>query len=107
MSARLPSHLYATRTITTDLDEPLQHTLWNLIAFLGQSSGVASLDYLQVFDLNKIDNADFSQLIIHRQEVPLYQATYRTRVPRPVTAKIYVVLDPEGDMATMMFAKEY
>ena len=63
---------YVTRGINAEVDLAIQIVLWNMIDEL-KSKGDIKLDYLQVFEVEKIE--EIIQ-IEHRQEVPNYSQSY-------------------------------
>ena len=88
---------YATSEITADLTPDLQMLLWGLI---DQLKG--ERDYLQVFDLSPTDKG---QRIVHRQEVPPYEAEFTFPVLAARQGKVFVVDD--GSRSTMLWCHQY
>ena len=100
------SNRYITRGINQELPMELIIFLWSRIdALKAETNG--AMDYLQVFELKKLDNPDIqeNQLIIHRTEEPLYVNTYVLFAEQPISEKVYVI--DSGDYCTMLFADEY
>jgi hypothetical protein len=100
------SNRYITRGINQELPMDLTIFLWSRVDALKLESD-GDMDYLQVFELKKLDNPDIqeNQLIIHRTEEPLYVRTYALSVEEPISDKVYVI--DSGDYCTMILAREY
>lgn len=100
---------YVTIGIHEGIDEELQIEIWNIIDRL-KSMRNFSMDYLQIFELKKIENTRefnncYNQEIVHIQEQPQYEEKIFLKVDNPVNAKIYVI-DDSGH-TVMMKASEY
>ena len=91
-----------TRGVVETIPPEVQMFLWSLLDSLIAKRTV-EVDYLQVFELMGVEG---QQTIIHRQEMPDYQAIYQfDKVENPLQHKIYVIDDIE--YSTMMLADEY
>jgi len=76
--------------------------LWSLLDNL-IAKKVVEVDYLQVFELS---GEGSSQKIVHRQEVPEYQAVYQfDNVVNPLNSKLYAI--DNSTYATMLLCNEY
>lgn len=94
---------YMTKAIASDISFDLQLYLWELIDEL---KAKIKLDYLQVFQLNTVEeNGIILQQIIHSQEIPAYHSETLIYCLEPVNAKIYCIDD--GENSTMLLADEY
>ena len=99
---------YQTKGIKEHLPIDVQVTLWKLID-RAKSEG-KELDYLQVFEIEKLEPDDGQRRIRinHKQEVPPREATYTLEIPEEmelVSAKVFVIDD--GTHSTMLLASEY
>lgn len=93
---------YCTRGIQSTISLPLQWQFWSRIDNLP----LKDKDWLHIFELKPTTrNAQPAQLVIHRQECPLYYAEYRLPQRNPLTNKIFVIDD--GCHSVMMLADEY
>ena len=91
-----------TRGVVEVIPPEVQMFLWSLLDSLIAKRTV-ELDYLQVFELV---GAGGQQTIIHRQEMPDYQAVYQfDNVVSPLNGKLYVIDD--FTYATMLLCQEY
>jgi hypothetical protein len=100
---------YITIGVHEGIDEELQIEIWTIIDRL-KSMPNFSMDYLQIFELKKIENTRefnncYNQEIVHIQEQPEYEEQIFLKVDNPVNAKIYVIDD--SDHTVMMKASEY
>lgn len=100
---------YITIGIHESIDEKIQIEIWNIID-RSKSMPNFSMDYLQIFELKKIENIRefnnyYNQEIFHIQEQPQYEEKIFLKVDIPVNAKIYVI-DDSGH-TVMMKAYEY
>lgn len=82
----------------------LQMEIWNIIDEL-KSMDNFHMDYLQVFELNKMENTkefnnSYNQEVVHFQEQPEYRQQIFLKVNNPVNAKIYVIDDSEHTVMT-------
>lgn len=95
---------YVTRGINAEVDIRIQVVLWRLIDKL-KSIGDIKLDYLQVFEVKKIE--EIIQ-IEHRQEVPSYSQTYMlNEMDIEIISKRKIFVIDDGDNSIMMLAEEY
>ena len=93
---------FVTRGVADTIPQEVQMFLWSLLDSLIAKRTV-ELDYLQVFELV---GARGQQTIIHRQEMPDYQAVYQfDNVVSPLNSKLYVIDD--SAYATMLLCQEY
>ena len=93
---------FVTRGVVDTIPPEVQLFLWSLLDSLIAKRTV-ELDYLQVFELV---GAGGQQTIIHRQEMPDYQAVYQfDNVVSPLNGKLYVIDD--FTYATMLLCQEY
>lgn len=93
---------YVTRGVIESIPIEVQRFLWNVIDNLYTASKV-EMDYLQIFELSSSESG--GQRIIHKQEVPEYQAVYEfDKVKTPIHAKVYVIDDVE--YCTMLLPEE-
>ena len=91
-----------TRGVADTIPPEVQMFLWSLLDSLIAKRTV-EVDYLQVFELMGVEG---QQTIIHRQEMPDYQAIYQfDKVENPLQHKIYVI-DDVG-YSTMMLVEDY
>ena len=91
-----------TRGVVEVIPPEVQMFLWSLLDSLIAKRTV-EVDYIQVFELV---GADGQQMIIHRQEMPDYQAVYQfDNVVSPLNSKLYVIDD--STYATMLLCQEY
>ena len=91
-----------TRGVVETIPPEVQMFLWSLLDSLIAKRTV-EVDYLQVFELMGVEG---QQTIIHRQEMPDYQAIYQfDKVENPLQHKIYVI-DDVG-YSTMMLVEDY
>lgn len=88
---------YLTCGVDSTIPLELQLFLWGCVERMP-----APKDYLQVFDLEKVD---CMQSITHRSEEPAYRKVYLLPSEAPITEKLYVIDD--GDHSTMLLASEY
>lgn len=95
---------YMTTGIQQNIPLELQLFMWNCINTLRNQS--MQLDYLQVFELTKEkrDNI-FFQKIIHKQENPHYEISYRL-FPKEIVCKKIFVID-NNKYSTMLLSEEY
>lgn len=94
---------YLTKAIVSDISIDLQLYLWELVDEL---KAKIKLDYLQVFQLNTVqENGIILQQIIHSQEIPAYHSETFVHCLEPVNVKIYCIDD--GENSTMLLADEY
>ena len=101
------SKRYVTIGINTLVPLPIQQIIWDLIDNLKERF---ELDYLQVFEFIGFDFKNETVVLLHRQEHPAYEQSYRIKVPLAVlkqidNKKIFVIDDSE--YCTMLFANEY
>ena len=75
----------------------LQLVMWTLLDQIEVDA-----DYLQVFELIEKDGF---QHIIHSQEYPVWKTEHRVLGIQPVTAKVYIILEP--GLETMILAEDY
>lgn len=95
---------YMTMGVKNEIPTELQLFMWDCINKLNEQE--KELDYLQVFELQKIRFNDFEyQRIEHRQEVPKYKRIYNIFPAEMVDAKVFIIDD--GSYSTMMLAEEY
>lgn len=90
---------YMTRNIVEEIPVEINILLWNLIDKLNIEK-----DYLQIFELNPIEEGIVE--IIHKQEVPEYEASiyiYNELIKE--NKKIYAIDSVE--YSTLMFSYEY
>lgn len=95
---------YITKGISSEVPFYLQNLMWLMI----DSMEVEKQDYLQVFELKKIEICGkIFQQIIHRQEQPEYQKEIAIPldVDKVVENKIFVIDDETH--CTMLLAEEY
>ena len=93
---------FVTRGVADTMPLEVQMLLWSLLDGLIAKRTV-ELDYLQVFDLV---GADGQQKIIHRQEMPDYQAVYQfNNVVSLLNSKLYVI--DNSTYVTMLLCQEY
>ena len=93
---------FVTRGVADTIPPEVQMFLWSLLDSLIAKRTV-ELDYLQVFELV---GAGGQQTIIHRQEMPDYQAVYQfDNVLSTLNGKLYVIDD--FTYATMVLCQEY
>ena len=95
---------YVTRGIISEISPYLQGLMWSMI----NSMEVEKQDYLQIFELKKIEVCGkIFQQIIHRQEQPEYQKEIAIPldVDKVVENKIFVIDDETH--CTMLLAEEY
>ena len=91
-----------TRGVADTIPPEVQMFLWSLLDSLIAKRTV-EVDYLQVFELMGVEG---QQTIIHRQEMPDYQAVYQfDNVVSPLNGKLYVIDD--FTYATMLLCQEY
>lgn len=96
---------YITKGINESIPIQQQMILWNLIDDLKKREN-HKIDYLQVFELKDLkSNKNFSQEIIHKQEVESYKKMYLFSNIKPINAKVYVIDDSE--QSVMMLTDEY
>lgn len=90
---------YMTRNIVEEIPVEINILLWNLIDKLNIEK-----DYLQIFELNPIEEGIVE--IIHKQEVPEYEASiYIHNELIKENKKIYAIDSVE--YSTLMFSYEY
>lgn len=93
---------YATSGIMSSIPGYMQNLLWFLIEIMD----VESKDYLQIIELDiSIKDGKPAQMIIHRQEQPLYIREHVISVEEPLIAKIFLIDD--GTNSIMLLADEY
>lgn len=94
---------YMTKGINKRVDIRLQMFMWKLIEELKEEE--EELDYLQVFDIKKID----SEIVIeHRQEIPKYKKKYVLRLDNiDVMRNVKVFAIDDGRYLTMLLSEEY
>ena len=91
-----------TRGVVEVIPPEVQMFLWSLLDSLIAKRTV-EVDYLQVFELVGTDG---QQTIIHRQEMPDYQAVYQfDNVVNSLNSKLYVIDD--STYVTMLLYQEY
>lgn len=100
------SNRYITRGVNLEVDKRLQSVMWSLIDKLN-SSGKEKVDYLQVFNICKIDN---KIIIEHSQEIPEYKKMYEISNMEDVEfqedrIKLFVI--DNINYSTMLLAQEY
>ena len=64
-----------------------------------------NLDYLQVFNLDMVDELPNIQIITHTQERPKYEHETHITAQKAVYSKVFVI--DSGEYSTMMLASEY
>ena len=90
---------YMTRKVSEEIPLEINILLWNLIDELNVEK-----DYLQIFELNPIGEGIVE--IIHKQEVPKYEASiYIHNELIKENKKIYAIDSVE--YSTLMFSYEY
>lgn len=98
---------YATKGIVKSLPLEIQLFLWSCIDERLVKGD--KLDYLQVFKLQNIYDSDKGlkvTIVIHSQEIPVYEYTYYLRDgSSPMEGTIFVIDD--GSVVTMLWADEY
>jgi hypothetical protein len=93
-----------TRGVNIEIPVELQIFMWNCIDEL-KAKGQEP-DYLQVFELRAISNAEkFNQEIVHSQEQPMYKKHYLVAASKLINTKIFVIDDKTH--STMLLAEEY
>ena len=93
---------FVTRGVADTIPPEVQMFLWSLLDSL-IAKRTAEVDYLQVFELV---GADGQQTIIHRQEMPDYQAVYQfDNVISLLNSKLYVI--DNSTYVTMLLCQEY
>lgn len=93
---------FVTRGVADTIPLEVQMFLWSMIDKLIVKRTV-EVDYLQVFELKGVED---QQTIMHRQEMPDYQAIYQfDNVGSPLNSKLYVIDD--STYATMLLCQEY
>lgn len=99
---------YLTKGIKTQVPIHMQLLLWALQTGIRKKH--KEVDYLQVYELNRIrGDRESNQSIIHKSEVPQYKIKYKLMVENPIQAKIYIIEDCYEDkiVETMLLAEEY
>lgn len=89
---------YCTRGINNEVPMELQLVMWELVEIMP-----VARDYLQIFEV--ATNTTFTT-ILHKQEVPKYEATYDINIALKEGVKVYVIIERNG-IATMMLNDEY
>lgn len=103
-----PNKRYITMGIKHIIPYPLQQVMWDLIDNLCQES--ENIDYLQVFEFEDVDYDREKAVLIHRQEVPIYEKRYLIFLPHYVLKKIHnkkIFIIDAKDYCTMLFSYEY
>ena len=101
---------YMTKAIQEEVPAAIQLALWGLID--ARVEGNAELDYFQIFELS-ISEDGKEQIVLHRQEVPLWEkkSQFVLSSPQtgsevnPFTGKIWVLDQQEYQM--MLFPSDY
>lgn len=89
---------YCTRGIKNEVPMELRVVMWELVETIP-----VVRDYLQIFE---VATNTTSTTILHKQEVPKYEATYDIKITLKEGIKVYVIIDGDG-IATMMLNDEY
>jgi uncharacterized protein (DUF2141 family) len=99
--------IYVTRGVNSTINLQLQL----LIFALSKSSQVEiEKDYLQVFNLSQgFEDGKTVQVIKQSQEVREYERSLSFYCDKPVTAKLFMITDGDGDVnyETLLLADEY
>ena len=89
---------YLTRGVDAEIPIELQVLMWQAVDQMPEPK-----DYLQVFRLSEENGL---QIVRHTSEQPQFEMTYIVEVKKPVTAKVYIIID-DGEHCTMLLAEEY
>ena len=95
---RFQNKRLVTIGVCTEIPDILQVLMWKMAEELEDA------DYLQIFEL--MGTAD-GVLIIHRQEVPLYENIVKVNCVAELGFRKKVYIIDEEDYATMLLAEEY